>query len=71
MTMDYYEIDSQIDDYPDYEIYYEPSATEIWTTCAWPSIYQIFEYSLPFLLCNIAFRIASQISKWIFQMLYK
>lgn len=62
--MDYYDMDQPYDDIPDYDIY-EPTATEIWTTCAWPSIQHIFKYFLPFLFWNVAFRITSQASKWI------
>lgn len=60
--MDYYDMDQPFDDIPDYDIY-EPSASEIWSTCAWPSIQQICNYSLPFIFWNIAFRITSQASK--------
>lgn len=55
-------MDQPFDDLPDYDIY-EPSASEIWSTCAWPSIQQIGSYSLPFVFWNIAFRITSQASK--------
>lgn len=57
--MDYYEIDQRFDEIPDYEIY-EPSGDEIWTTCAWPSLQQIFKYSIPFFVCILSFRITSQ-----------
>lgn len=60
--MDYYDIDQSFDDIPDYDVY-EPSAAEIWTTCAWPSMQQIFSYAVPFIFWNIIFRITTQTSE--------
>lgn len=63
--MDYYEVDhldERIDDIDDYELY-EPTIAEMWATCAWPSLQQIFRYTLPFIFWNIAFRFTTQTCK--------
>lgn len=61
--MDYYDLDQPFDDdIPDYDIY-EPTSAEIWTSCTWPSIQQIYKYFLPFVFWNISFRIITQASK--------
>lgn len=60
--MDYYEMepaDHTVDNVEDYGSY-EPTTGEIWATCAWPTLKQIFDYSLPFIFWNIAFRITTQ-----------
>lgn len=60
--MDYYDLDQPFDDdIPDYDIY-EPTSAEIWTSCTWPSIQQIYKYFLPFVFWNISFRIVTQAS---------
>lgn len=60
--MDYYEIDQKFDEISDYEIY-EPSGAEIWATCVWPSLQQIFNYTIPFFICILTFRITTQTCK--------
>lgn len=56
-------VDQRLDDMHDYD-FYEPTTAEIWTTCAWPSLQQILQYSLPFIFWNIAFRITTQTCKF-------
>lgn len=63
--MDYYDVDQPFDDTPDYDMY-EPTSAEIWTTCTWPSIQQIYKYFLPFVFWNISFRIITQASMFSF-----
>lgn len=63
--MDYYEIDQKFDEIPDYDMY-EPSGAEFWTTCVWPSLQQIFNYTIPFFFWILTFRITTQTCKLIF-----
>lgn len=48
-------------DYYKAEMMYEPSLDQTWEMCVWPSISDI---SIAFFLCNIIFRLTSQLCKY-------